>query len=397
MSQLNTVIKSYNESKHLAKGSIIADPFEQDKHKRLPYPIMVNKVEISGDRVPDITNSSSAARKVTWDLPTDMRITRIAVKATYTQTGTEEYRDHLGIGSMEKIEMLVGGQTKLDFANPRASILWGLNKVKQSNTRHTLLKMYNGYDADSTAADINVVSWLPLPWDPLVAPGALPLVTDKLKQPKLRITFKANSDILKATATGGSISVVSLLVYGYIIPQTDAGYKEVVEHKSFDIDFNLIAQSITSGTETQFDVKGIQGKIKELFITHTLSSDFLIDFYKLSPIDSIKDKLNNEEKDTFLNKTEGLMDTIMGNSDIGSATEVDFSANTYTIQECYKIPYGYVAFDNTTNDYGGIHSNNVQNHTLKIKQSNGTGVVDIIGIVGAKYIYTKNGGITKNT
>ena len=398
MSHLNTVIKGHKEAPHLGKMGSRFDPFGQGIHKKMDYPAKYHKVEISGDKsAPDITKSASAARKVTFDLPTDMEIKRLAVKIDYSTTAVATYRAHVGLGATEKEEYIVGGQVKLDISNPRAQKMWGLSKIDDPNTRNAILKCYNGYDVTSTSTAPSVISWTPLPWDELVAKGVEPLVTNNLKKPRYRVTFAQFDDIKKATATGGTITAVSLLVYGYIIPEKPTGHVLVTETKSFDVDFQVSGTALATATSTKFDIKGISGKIKEIFITCTLDSVMLTDFYSTVPLDSIKDKLNNEQTDVFLNSTEGLFDCLHANADVGPTVESTIATPAYNVVESYTIPYGYVMKDLTSNEYGGIHSNNITSHDLYLYQSNGAATtVDIIGIVGAKYVYTKSGGMVKN-
>jgi hypothetical protein len=399
MSFLSDHIRAKEHDKFLEEGGTPYDPLEETEHAFIPYVIAPDKQDISGSPTSvDITKAAVSSRKVTYDLPTDKYLRHMAVKVTMGASTTSSYMDHLGVGLLDKVEFIVNGRVKKDIQNPRANLIWGLSKLPNHMKVDMLVNSLGSTGVTTTSTGPSLVIWVPMFFDPWVSPGVGPLNTTQLKKPQLRVTFKINTSLLKASGTGGSISSHSLLTYGAVISDEKVIKKE---HKSYDIDYHIQDLAFADATQITPDIKGIQGNIKELFMFCTLATDLSagVDFYKFKKIDYIKDKLNNKEVDVFLVKEEGSFDQLIYGGGKGAHKDYNNTDTAEKVNPVYRIPYSWYHSSMISNHLGGINSTNVQNHTLKLYQSaaGAACVLDIIGVVGAKYTYTKDKNLTKKT
>ncbi len=348
-------------------------------HDSVMYPM---KLDIPSNQVPTITSASSASRKVIIKLPRAGHLQHIGLKVGYGTTGTADYIDNLGVGMLELIELKSGGKKPFEVNDPRNAILYALSKLDPEG-RSKMLAVMGGLNIGSSSTAGSIMIWLPMWFDKLIAPGVAPLNLNQLtSDAELHITFKVNTSILKATGTGGSVTAVSAVCY-----MVEAENEVVNQsYHSFAFDSIITEQVVATATETSLDVKGVSGNTKELFITQALSTDLLVDFALLNTIDSIRDKLNNNEEDIFLTANEGFFDYLMQHEGRGYNETQNYP---------YTIPYTLYDKDAVSNHYGGVEGRHINQHLVKLTHSAGANsAVSVTAIVSAIYVH-KRGMIIK--
>ncbi len=382
MSLSSTHRSSFVKTAPAFKSNLLRNPLVEGthvSHDSVIYPI---KLDIPANQVPDITSSGTAARKSIIKLPRNGHLKHVFLKVAFGTTGVADYLDHLGVGCMQDVELKSRSKKVQEITDPRTWLIYALSKL-ESDARLKMLLTMGGTSIGSVANAPTIMVWLPFFFDDFVSPNIAPLNLNQLDSDlEVHVTFKQNTSLLKATATGGSISQLSAVCWMLEADQQI----ENIQYKSWHVDNIVFESAIADATETEFDLKGVAGNSKKLFIVNELTTNLAIDFYLLSNLDSIKDKVNNNEEDIFLAEREGMVDNIIFTNGHG---------NTEARGYPYEVPYTSYEKGYQTNHLGGIDGSHINQHVLKLQHSLGAeSKVSIMAIVSAMYVHAK-GAIAK--
>lgn len=374
---LSSLHKSSFKKTGVFKTQQIFNPLVEGVHKSIPAAIHPIKLDIPAQNVPDITTSNP---KCIIKLPRNGKLLHVAIRVDYGTTTTADYRDHLGVGMLQQIELKSSSKKLMEITDPRAALIYYLSKF-EVDARANMLAAMGGTNIGSTSAAGSIMIPMPFFFDSLVFPGVAPLNCDQLgSDMEIHLTFKQNTSILKATGTGGSVTAVRAICY---MLESEMVIKNV-RHHSGHFDSVIQETTVATATETELDVKGISGNTKRLMLITSLSSDFLVDFYKMtSAHTSIEDDLNNSREDTFLVKNESIVDYLYYNKGRG------FNAS---YGHPIVIPYTIYEKGYATNHVGGTHGAQVNQHILKYTHGAGANcLVSVMAVVSADYVYIKDG------
>ncbi len=334
------------------------------------------KIEKAG-AVPDITKASLTSRKVEFVLADGVHYDNLFLNILLGTTTTADYRDHLGVGMMEKILLLAGDQ-KFQIDNPRQWLVHALNKLTKPK-RDYLLKKLGGVNIDSVSGQVRIMVWLPFFFDQLLkstAPLDLNQVSAKVK---VQIWFYQNTQILKATGTGGSIVEIELLA---MVKASDLSIS-FEKYFTYEIQELTSIQTVATATETDIDINTATGTLKCLFIMCTLASDFLVDFYKFSKVSEIKDRVNSTDYLLFESNEEGEIENFIYSNGLDDDATIGYN---------YTVPYVSFHKNFESHHVGGLDGTNLKEHKIKITHTNGADCyIEVGGVIAVSYVHDAMG------
>jgi len=356
------------------------DPLASRLHVTHDVSIFPKKLELSneGTLAPDT--------EVTYKLPTSGYLHHIALKQVLTATATANYSDYPAFNYIKKVKLEVDGNTLQDYHYEQV-IMYYLMKLNDEEARDKVLTMAGGSGTTTTSAT-TVVAPIPLFFDPIVAPGVGPLNLAKFqKPPELKITYRATSETLENTATGGGLTSSRMLLY-----MTDTTQSRKRKHNEKDYFYKSVdfvtnnRNTVATATETDIDISGFAGMVQRVIVQCRAVATAVgtnNDAYTLSEIDTLKVDLDGHVEHVFRTAQEGEQDFINYNHGKGFSSTLGYP---------YIIPHvNFAERDYATAHIGGIHSSKVNKHLLKVQHSVGADAyVDVLGLRNAMFVY-KNG------